>query len=103
MIPSPLRIVSRPARRLWHNDGVRYETEFEGLRLVVEARSENHWQAFVYDPVGCEVLYTAVRPTVEGAKFAVVDYAAVHAFGGAHDLDVSHVAELLSWDSPKEP
>jgi len=39
----------------------RQETEWEGLRLVIEQRP-HHWQGFVYDPDECEVLYTAERP-----------------------------------------
>ena len=39
-------------------NGQRYETEWEGLRLVIEARSD-HWIAFVYDPIRCEVLYNS--------------------------------------------
>ena len=67
---------------------------------MIEDRSEDHWQGFVYDPHRCEVLYTAARQTVERTMFAVLDYAAVHAFGPAHHLDLPLLAELLHWDLP---
>jgi hypothetical protein len=34
-----------------------YETEWDGLRIVIEERPE-HFQVFIYDPGECEVLYT---------------------------------------------
>lgn len=37
------------------SDGQRYETKWEGMRLVIDARPQ-HWQAFVYDIETCEVL-----------------------------------------------
>ena len=44
---------------------MRYETEWEGMRLVIESRPE-HFQVFVYNPDQCEVLYTAKN--VEAVK-----------------------------------
>jgi hypothetical protein len=59
---------------------VRYEAEFEGIRLIVEARPE-HWQTFVYDPGECEVLYSAERMNIDAAKFAAVEFVAATRFG----------------------
>ena len=75
----------------------RQQTEWEGLRLVVEKRPD-HWQAFVYDPDNCEVLYTAERPDVDRAKFAALDFAAVYTFGSAHDLKLEVLTEMLLWE-----
>jgi hypothetical protein len=75
----------------------RQQTEWEGLRLVVEKRPD-HWQAFVYDPDNCEVLYTAERPDAETAKLAVLDFAAVYTFGPAHDLKLEVLTEMLLWE-----
>lgn len=58
--------------------GHRYESEWEGLRLVVEKRTD-HFQVFIYDPDECEVLYTCERTTLDAAKFAAVDFAATAA------------------------
>ena len=78
-------------------EGERLETEWEGLRLVVEKRPD-HWQAFVYDPDTCEVLYTAERTTIDEAKFAALEFAAVHAFGPAHDLKLEILSQMLVWE-----
>jgi hypothetical protein len=75
----------------------RQQTEWEGLRLTVERRPA-HWQGFVFDPDECEVLYTAERPDAETAKFAVLDFAAVHTFGPGHDLKLEVLAEMLVWE-----
>src|SRR5437016_4383295 len=66
-------------------DGHRYETEWEGLRIVIEERPE-YWQAFLYDPGPCEVLYTADRMNIDAAKLAAVEFAATARFGPSHDL-----------------
>jgi hypothetical protein len=55
--------------------GQRYESEWEGLRLVVEKRP-THFQVFIYDPGECEVLYTCKRTNLDAAKFAAVNLAA---------------------------
>src|SRR5215472_5592297 len=54
----------------------RYETEWEGLRLVVEARRE-YWQVIVYDPADCEVVYSGVRMNITSAKFAATEFVAI--------------------------
>jgi hypothetical protein len=78
-------------------EAVHLETMWEGLRLVVEKRPQ-HWQGFVYDPNECEVLYTAERPDADAAKFAALDFAAVHTFGPAHDLNLELLAQMLVWE-----
>ena len=75
----------------------RQQTEWDGLRLTVEKRPDQ-WQGFVYDPDECEVLYTAERPDADKAKFAVLDFAAVHRFGPAHDLKLELLAQMLVWE-----
>ena len=75
----------------------RYETEGESLRLVVEKRL-HHWQVFVYDVENYEVLYTAERPTVDAAKVATLEFAAVHAFGPKHGLNLPAVVTMLMWE-----
>jgi hypothetical protein len=75
----------------------RQQTEWEGLRLVVEKRPD-HWQAFVYDPDNCEVLYTAERPDADRAKFVALDFAAVYTFGPDHDLKLEVLTEMLLWE-----
>jgi len=74
----------------------RYETEWEGLRLVIEKRPD-YWQVFVYDPAACEVLYTADRMNIDSAKFAAVEFAATARFGASHDLKPEIVAAMLVW------
>jgi hypothetical protein len=78
-------------------DGLRYETEWEDLRLVVE-RYPEHWQAFVYDVQNCEVLYTAKRITAAAAQLTAVDFALAHQYGPRHDLVLEVVAEMLVWE-----
>ena len=75
----------------------RYEAEWEGLRLVVDVRPE-HWQAFVYDPAQCEVVYRAERMSMESAKFAAVEFVAVSQFGPRHNLKAEVIAEMLAWE-----
>jgi len=75
----------------------RYETEWEGLRLVVEG-CPDHWQAFVYDPAACEVLYTAERMNIVSAKHAAIAFAAAMHFGPAHDLKSEVIADMLVWE-----
>ena len=71
--------------------------EWEGLRLVITKRTE-YWQAFVYDPVECEVLYTAERMDIDAAKFAAVEFAVTDRFGPSHDLQLEIVAAMLVWE-----
>jgi hypothetical protein len=78
-------------------DAERLETEWEGLRLVVDERLY-HWQAFVYDPKVCEILYTAEWPDADGAKFAALNFAAVHTFGPDHGLILDLIVEMLVWE-----
>ena len=79
-------------------DGQRYETEWEGLRIVIEVRPQ-HFQVFVYDPGECEVLYTAERMSLDAAQFAAVDFAATARFGPSHDLKPEIVAAMLVWQN----
>ena len=73
------------------------EAEWEGFRLVVEDRLE-HWQAFVYDPKNCEVLYTASRMSLGLAKLAAVEFIASHVFGPGHGLNLETIAVMLVWE-----
>jgi hypothetical protein len=41
-------------------NGQRYETDWEGLRLVIDAH-DTHGELFVYDSAACEVLYGACQ------------------------------------------
>jgi hypothetical protein len=75
----------------------RLESEWEGLKLVVEKRPLQ-WQGFVYDPEECEVLYTVERPDADTAKLAVLDFAAVHTFGPTHDLRLELLVQMLVWE-----
>lgn len=77
------------------------ETEFEGLRLVLE-EFPDHWQAFVYDPEQCEVLDTAALPSIEAAKLAALDSAILHAFGPSEDLNRDLLQAMLLWEAPAE-
>jgi hypothetical protein len=79
-------------------DGQRYETEWYGLRIVIYERPE-HFQVFIYDPGGCEVLYTAERMSLDAAKFAAVDFVATAHFGPSHDLKPGIVAAMLVWEN----
>jgi hypothetical protein len=45
------------------------------------------------------VLYTAERPDADTTKFAVLDFAAIHTFGPAHDLRLELLSEMLVWES----
>jgi hypothetical protein len=75
----------------------RYETKWEGFRLVVE-ECPDYWQAYVYDPKNCEVLYTAPRISLDDAKIASVAFAAGHVFGPGHGLKFAVVAAMLVWE-----
>jgi hypothetical protein len=74
----------------------RYETGFEGLRLVVDVHA-SHCDVFVYDPDQCEVLYTGQRMNLEMAKLAAIEFGALIRFGPQHDLKASVLAEMLAW------
>ena len=78
-------------------EGQRYETDWEGLRLVIQEHQE-HFQAFVYDPESCEVVYTAKHPNLEVAKCAAVEFAAALRFGPQHGLKPRIVTAMLVWD-----
>jgi len=79
-------------------DWRRYETEWEGLRIVIEVRPK-HFQVFVYDPGECEVLYTAERMSLDAAKLAAVDFVATAHFGPRHALKPEIVAAMLDWEN----
>jgi hypothetical protein len=79
-------------------EGQRYETEWYGLRIVIEERPK-HFQVFIYDPGECEVLYTAERMSLDAAKFAAVDFVATARFGPSHDLKPEIVAAMLVWQN----
>ena len=79
-------------------DRQRYETEWDGLRIVIEERPE-HFQVFIYDPGECEVLYTAERMSIDAAKLAAVDWVATAHFGPSHDLKPGIVATMLVWEN----
>jgi len=79
-------------------DERRHESEWEGLRIVIEERPK-HFQVFVYDPGECEVLYTAERMILEAAKFAAVDFVATARFGPSHGLKPEIVAAMLVWQN----
>jgi len=82
--------------------GQRYESEWEGLRLVIEERPD-HFQVFVYDPGECEVLYTAERMSLDGAQIAAIDFAATDRFGPGHDLKPEIIAAMLVWEPVEQP
>src|SRR5436305_1064809 len=73
----------------------RWEANWMGLRLVVEERP-GWFQAFVYDPVGCEVLLTGARMHLDSARFAAADFVAVRRYGADHSLDLN---TLIGHDS----
>jgi hypothetical protein len=77
-------------------DDERYQTEWERMRLVIEARPE-HWQVFVYDIENCEVLHTAQRMSLDLAKYAAVEFATAHFFGPRHDLEPEIIVDMLAW------
>lgn len=79
------------------SETLRHETEGENFRLVVEERSD-HFQVFVYDPIECEVVYTAARVNLQAAKAAAVEYAATSRFGPRHELKPEVIAAMLIWD-----
>ena len=79
-------------------DGHGYETEWYGLRIVIEERPR-HFQVFIYDPGECEVLYTAERISLDAAKFAAVDFVATARCGPNHDLRPGIVAAMLVWQN----
>lgn len=79
-------------------DGQRYETVWDGLRIVIEERA-NHSQVFIYDPGKCEVLYTAERMSLDAAKFAAVDFVATAHYGPRHGLKPETVAAMLVWEN----
>jgi hypothetical protein len=80
----------------------RYETEWEGFRLVADARPD-HWQAFVYDIGNCEVLDTSEWPTLEGAKLAALESVALRAFGPKHGLNLRTIMQMLLWQPGSGP
>ena len=79
-------------------DERRHESEWEGLRIVIEERP-NHFQVFIYDPVECEVLYTAEGMSLDAAKFAAIDFVATARFGPRHGLKPEIVAAMLVWQN----
>ena len=79
-------------------DGQRYETAWDGLRIVIEERPK-HFQVFIYDPGKCEVLYTAERMNLDAAKFAAVDFVTAARFGPGHVLKPEIVAAMLVWEN----
>ena len=79
-------------------DGQRYETEWYGLRIVIEERPK-HFRVFIYDPGECEVLHTAERMSLDAAKFAAVDFVATAHFGPSHLLKTEIVAAMLVWQT----
>jgi hypothetical protein len=79
-------------------DRQRYETEWYGLRIVIEERPK-HFQVFIYDPGECEVLHTAERMSLDAAKFAAVDFVATAHFGSSHGLKTEIVAAMLVWQT----
>ena len=78
--------------------GQRYETEWDGLRIVIEERPK-HFQVFIYDPGKCEVLYTAERMSLDAANFAAVDFLATTRFGASPGLMPEIVAAMLVWEN----
>jgi hypothetical protein len=83
-------------------DEQRYESEWEGLRLVIEKRP-GHFQVFIYDPDECEVLCTCQRTNLDAAKFAAVHFAATALFGPRHDLKPEIIAAMLLWEPVQDP
>ena len=79
------------------SDSQHLETEWEGLRLVIERRPQ-HYQVIVYSPEKCEVLYAAERISLDSAKFAAVEFVAMTRFGPQHDLKPEVVAAMLVWE-----
>ena len=79
-------------------DDGRHETEWDGLRIVIEEHP-NYFQVFIYDPAKCEVLYTAECMSLDAAKFAAVDFVATTRFGLSHGLKPEIVAAMLVWEN----
>jgi len=79
-------------------DWQRYETEWDGLRIVIEERP-THFEVFIYDPGEGAVLYTAQRMSLDAAKFAAVDFVATARFGPSHDLKLEIVSAMLVWEN----
>jgi len=79
-------------------DWQRYETEWDGLRIVIEERPK-YFQVFIYDPIKCEVLCTSERMSLDAAKFAAVDFVATARFGRSHGLKPEIVAAMLVWEN----
>ncbi len=77
--------------------GLRCETEWEGMRLVIQQRPDG-FHVFVYDLTECEVLYDSEWETLDAAQFAVVDFAATARFGLGHDLKPEIIAAMLVWE-----
>jgi hypothetical protein len=82
--------------------GQRYESEWEGLRLVIEKRPD-HFQVFIYDPGESEVLYTCERISLDDAQIAAVDFVATARFGPRHDLKPEIIAAMLVWEPVEHP
>ena len=80
------------------DDGQRYETEWDGLRIVIEERPK-HFQVFIYDPRKCEELYTAEQLSLDAAKLAAVDFVATARFAPRHGLKPEIVAAMLVWQN----
>ena len=77
----------------------RIETVWEGLRLVVEERSDGGlWHLFVYDEENCEVLYMAQHISCETAKNAAVKFAVAHLYSTDHDLKPEVLSQMLVWE-----
>jgi hypothetical protein len=80
--------------------GQRHEAEWEGLRLVIEQHPD-HYQAFVYAPAKCEVLYTCARLRRDGAEFSALEFAAATRFGSDHTFSLKTLAKTIVWRSVK--
>jgi hypothetical protein len=78
-------------------NGQRYETDWEGLRLVIDAH-DTHGELFVYDSAACEVLYAAERMNAEAAKLCAIEFAATARFGPQHNLKAELLAAMLLWE-----
>jgi len=78
-------------------EGQRQQAEWQGLRLVVEARP-THWQVFVYDAKKCEVLHTEEQATADGAKCAALEVAVAYLYGPGSDLKPEVLAGMLEWE-----
>lgn len=76
----------------------RYETEFEGYRLVIDADCSN-CQVFVYDSTHCVVLYAAKTANLDAAKFCAVEFTVINVFGHFHRLNIDLLVALLQWES----